>query len=385
LRSRLRLFLVSLVLLALLGVAPAPARAQDYKGTTAEWAELTISVNGGQVTAFSTQTARVPCPGQVFSVDPITVALAPGTIVPVSAGRFHVEGHAETGQHRPVRWTADGSVSLDQREVSGTLVADTTDIGGATCQGSYGFDAIIPPHTPRFRPSHTFQGKSGGTFNPNVSFDYKQGVIKHLSAWVRVQCPDGGSYNAQLDTTAYGMDPVRVSASGRFQIVGALLDPTKAVVHFTLSGRTKGRKATGTISSYRYEFNGGSGQQNVRCEGHASWRSVAPRRIASNGPLAFFNALPIRVGRAGAWTYYVQIKFTGCLHANFARVRIAGRRSQTTRCHGQLRLGPLAPKRAYKLGITALKVRHGKTRRKQAMPPATIYVPGDDGDWVLLR
>jgi hypothetical protein len=42
------------------------------------------------------------------------------------------------------------------------------------------------------------------------------------------------------------------------------------------------------------------------------------------------------------------------------------------------------PKRTYKVLVTALKMRRGKVVKRGSNPPITVYLPGDDGDWVRV-
>jgi hypothetical protein len=219
-------------------------------------------------------------------------------------------------------------------------------------------------------------------FNPQVTFDYSRGVIKHLTAGVGVECPDGGTYDAQLNTTAYDMDPVRVDKTGRFRIAGAVLDTYGTVNHFVLVGRIRGHRASGTMSSYRYTEMKGSLE---KCARSTVWRSTTTQSTAANGPAAYFEVLPFRYGEAGAWSYYLIVKLTGCAHANRVRVSVAGGAVKTTGCHGQAKLGPLAPKRTYRVRVTALRTRGGRVVRREAAVPATVYLPGEDGDWIRLR
>jgi hypothetical protein len=91
----------------LLAVAPAVAAAQDYKGATAYWAALTLSINGGQLTALSTQSAQVPCAGQSNDVDPIPIKLSGS--VPITGGSFTAQGVSETDENNPANWTLTGN------------------------------------------------------------------------------------------------------------------------------------------------------------------------------------------------------------------------------------------------------------------------------------
>jgi hypothetical protein len=59
--------------------------------------------------------------------------------------------------------------------------------------------------------------------------------------------------------------------------------------------------------------------------------------------------------------------------------------SQTIPCNGQVREGPLTPQRTYAVVVTVLLIRHGRTSHTASAPPLSVYLPGEDGNWILLN
>jgi hypothetical protein len=354
------------------------ANAQPYQGATAGWAGLSLAVGGGQLTAFTTSTGRVPCTGTGTGqdVDPVKVAMPVGGAVAVEAGRFHLAGQSTTDHGAAAEWTVDGAMSLDQREVTGTLTIDTTNVSGAACHGTFDLDAIVAPRATTTPRNATFTPAAPTTagYNPLVSFDYKNGAVTHLSAGLSVLCADTSVLGARLDTTAYRMDPIRPSRDGRFRIQGGVLDDYKVVNHFVITGRIVGRTATGTIDASReLDVNG----VVSKCTRHIRWRATAVRPAAAAAPPVFFNVVPFRFGAPSAWRYYLIVKVTACSHARRARVSVVGGPSQTVACGKSARLGPLAPQRTYRVRVSA--------RGGRSAPVVPVYLPGEDGDWVRLN
>jgi hypothetical protein len=74
-----------------------------------------------------------------------------------------------------------------------------------------------------------------------------------------------------------------------------------------------------------------------------------------------------------------------CSEANYAHVGIAGGPSQTIGCGGQVKLGPLTPRRNYEVTATAMFIRHGTVIHRGTAPALSVYLPGDDGNWILLN
>jgi hypothetical protein len=182
------------------------------------------------------------------------------------------------------------------------------------------------------------------------------------------------------------MDPIPVRSNGGFRVQGAVVDESGVINHYVIVGRIHGNVASGTLDSYRYNSVGNIGDSAVvKCARHLHWRSVRSSSSAGSGPVAFFDVLPFRFGRPGAWAYYLVTKVHACYGANFARVGIVGGPSQTIPCNGQVRLGPLTPQRTYAVVVTALLIRHGRTSHTASAPPLSVYLPGEDGNWILLN
>jgi hypothetical protein len=300
----------------------------------------------------------------------------------VIGGRFHLEGTTRDDWGDPFNWTVDGSISLDGRELSGTATTSGDTVFDKGCAGTWRFDAIVPPHRAELPVRRTFTAADNNRLsNPQVTFDYAHGVIRHLTTYTQVECPDQSAFDAEVNTTAYDIDPVRVDKAGRFRAAGAVLDGYGVVNHFVLSGRIKGQVATGTVTADRYDS---LSNQDVKCTGDSVWRSTSTASTATHAPAAFFDVDPMRYGHPGVWSYYLVVKVTACARANRARVALAGGAAKTTSCHGKVRLGPLTPRRAYRIKVTALKTRHGRVLRRAAAVPAEVYLPGEDGDWIRL-
>jgi hypothetical protein len=381
-----RRWLASFALAAVLScVGAVPSLAQDYQGTTDSWGPLTASVSGGVLSAFQTKTGRVqscagkPDSGSAYDPQDITYA---GEPVAVIGGKFHLEGTTHDDWGDPFHWTIDGLISFDGRELTGTATTAGDTVFEKACTGSWQFDAILAPRSSDLPVQRKFQPAANNrSFNPSVTFDYRHGVITHLTAGTEAQCAGGTVFDAQLNTTAYGLDPVRVDRAGRFRVATAVLDGYGVVQHIVLSGRVKGRTATGTVTAYRYSNLNGSA---LKCTQDSTWRSTTTAASVASGPAAYFDVEPLRYGRPGAWLYYLNVKLTGCAHANKARVAVAGGAAKTTGCRGHARLGPLTPKRTYRVSVTALKTRRGRVIRHAPAVAASVYLPGDDGDWIRV-
>jgi hypothetical protein len=402
--SRVRRWAPMLVLLVFLAVAANPASAADYQGATAYWTKLTLSASSGELTTFVTETGRLQtCSGVAIhdsTGDPVDITYAGGPIA-ITGGAFHLTGTTVDDWSDPFTWTADGTVSRDGREITGTITAGGDTRIAKGCTGSWPFDAVIAPGRAVSPSPHAFQvvlapsGPSG-----YVTFDYAKGAISHLYARVGVVCPDSSVFPADLNSTAYGLDPIRVSKAGRFAVAGAMIDSYGVIDHYSITGRITGTTARGTLSSYRYE----DGPTLARCASSVSWKAQGPTPVApvtkpaptstrpasgsgaapatsgpvASGPTAYFDVDGYRRGTAGAWSYYVIVKISGCTAATRARVAIVGGPTESSTCAGEVRLGPLTPKRTYQVSVTAIG------SRAQQQPLATIYLPGDDGNWVRI-
>jgi hypothetical protein len=381
-----RLFAALFLAVAMLGAIAAPTYATDYEGSTASWGKLTATVSDGTLTAFRTKTGRLQtCSGQPDDgspYDPQDLQYA-GEPVAVVGGKFHLEGTTKDDWGDPFHWAADGSVSLDGREISGTVTTTGDTVFAKGCVGTWNFDAIIPAHQVDLPVTRTFASVDNNrTFNPGVAFSYRRGVITHLTALSSVECPGGSVIDADINTTAYDLDPIRVDKAGRFSITGAVIDGYGVVNHYVLHGRIKGHVATGTLSAFRYDQLSDS---NTKCTRDVPWKSTTRSSTAIRGPSVYFDVDAYRYGAPGAWSYYLQVAVTGCLHANRARVAVAGGPSKTVGCHHSVRLGPLTPKRTYRVKVTALRTGRGRVVRHAPAVSVSVYLPGEDGIWVRQR
>jgi hypothetical protein len=370
-RAPRRLLVTALVSFTGMALVPA-AVAQSYSGTTAQWAKLTAKVSSGMLTSFATSTGRLQtCAGQPVhdsSGDPVDVRLS-GPAVPIVGGAFHLEGATVDDWKDPFTFTVDGKVSRDGREVTGTITAGGDTVFAKACTGTWAFDAVLPPRGGRPQIGHMYTAK-GASF-ANVAFDYRRGVVTHLSARVGVECPGGSVFSAMVDTHAYRLDPIRVSKQGRFHLTAGVLDDYGVVNHYVITGRVKGDKASGHISSWRlYDQGNVDGVGVVKCHRAATWHATltptakAPAAVTA-APTAFYDVVPYRYGRTGAWSYYIIVKLTGCAGASTVSVVVSGGPRQTAACHGQAKLGPLTPKRTYRV------TESGRRSSRRRAAPAT--------------
>ncbi len=76
------------------------------------------------------------------------------------------------------------------------------------------------------------------------------------------------------------------------------------------------------------------------------------------------------------------VKATSCTGGVTAvRFTIAGA-ARTVPCNTSVKLGPLNPKRTYRVLVTAVRTRNGRTLGTQVLADANVYIPGNDGHWV---
>ena len=377
----MRRFAVSLVLAFLVVFASSSsALATDYKGDVDYWGGFTVSINNNQVTALSGRTGRIPC-ADGEDIAPVNFSLAAS--VPVTEGQFHADGTTLDDDHHLVfAWALDATVSVT-RTISGTVtVTGPAPLMPAICARTFRVAAIIPPRQV-YRPLHTtFVDDSRPTRGtaPAVYFDFRKGVVRHLSANAGTSCPGGSELGARLYTTAYRLDPVQVN-DGRFRIVVDVLNDYGVITHVVLVGRIKGRTATGTLdSSTGFDLNG----TLLPCTRHLRWRARSSRPSgASRWGGAFYAISPYRICQAGACTYYFAVETWMCLQRVTAvRVWVVGGPARTVACNTERRLGPLKPKRMYHVHGIALHTRHGRVFRRTWLGTAFMYVPGDDAYWV---
>jgi hypothetical protein len=359
-------------------VAAAPAFATGYQGDVDYWGRFTVTIADNQVTALEGHSGSIPC-GDGTSINPVTFTLP--TPVAVTDGKFHVAGTTLDDYRHTITWSLDASVSVS-RTILGTVSLSGPDpTMRKTCSKTFRVAAIIPPR-PLAPPAHTkfvdaTPPRAGSA--PQVNFDYRRGVVTHLSANAGTMCGES-SMGARLYTMAYRLDPVQVNA-GRFRIVADVLDDYSVVTHVVVSGRISGRTATGTIDSSRYwDVNG----TLVHCTQHLRWTArseKAPPAIRQTGG-AYYQVAPYRFGRPGAWSYYLAVKPFGCVnHVTAVRFHVAGAPTRTVRCNTIRKLGPLRPKQQYRLAATALRTRRGHIFGRRPLADSFVYLPGDDAAW----
>lgn len=379
----LRLLAPALVSLALTGATAAPASASDFKGQAAGWGAVTATISDGTLTAFRMHTGRfASCDGQPdpgSAADPQQLDYA-GAPVQLTGGAFHLEGTSVDDWGDQFHWTVDGTLSLDGREITGTGSASGDTVFEKGCVGTWSFDAIVPSSGPRSPVRRTFAAVAGrGGYDPGVSFDYRDGVITHLTAGVGVECADTSVYGANMDSGADGLDPIHVDRGGHFRVQGTVLDEYGAVNHYVIAGRIRGKQASGTVHATRDAPNGGAG----RCTRDVTWRASAQRPPAP-GPSAYFGVIPFRFGAPGAWSYYLVVKLNGCARAGKVQASVAGGPALTAGCHGQVRLGPLTPRRTYVTKVVPLALRGGRVTHRGRAVSTRVYLPGDDGNWIKI-
>jgi hypothetical protein len=356
-------------------VGTGSALATGYEGDVDYWGAFTVTIVNNQVTALQGHTGGIKCTAD-SQIDPVTFTLA--APVPVVNGKFHAAGMTTDDYGDTVQWSLDASVSVT-RTISGSVTASGPQpaLHSTTCTRTFRVAAIIPP-SKAVPPLHTtfVQGPPQGGTDPSVNFDYRHGVITHLSANVGTMCGQG-VMGARLYTTAYHLDPVQVNA-GRFKVVADVLDEYSVVTHVILAGRIKGKKASGTIDSSRYDDVNGTLEH---CTQHLRW-SAHSNSASSSGGGAFFQVNPYRFGKAGSWHYYFAVKpFTCMNHVTAVLFKVSGGPSRTVSCNTTRKIGPLQPKRSYHVTATGLRTRGGKVVGRTGLGSVFDYLPGDDAAW----
>jgi hypothetical protein len=368
--------LTSALVLAL--VAVAPALATGYKGDVDYWGNFTVTIVNNQVTALQGHSSGVPC-GDGSEIDPVTFTL--GAPVPVVDGKFHAQGTTQDVYRHTVNWSLDASVSVT-RTISGTVTISGPDpTQRTTCTKTFRVTAIIPPRNLAPRTNTNFIDATpprAGTTAPQVNFDYRKGVVTHLSANAGTMCGES-VMGARLYTTASGLDPVQVNG-GRFRIVTDLLDDYDVVTHVVVTGRITGKTAAGTIDSSRnWDVNG----TLVHCSQHLRWvaRSGQAPAVGSSGG-AYYEVDPYRYGRPGSWNYYLVVRPFACNnHVTSVRFHVLGGPTLTVHCNTMRKLGPLRPKQRYHVTASALHTRKRKVFSRTRLGDTFTYLPGDDAAW----
>jgi hypothetical protein len=373
-----RFGVVTLIAVVVLGVFGAgPAFATSYQGDVDSFGKLAVTIDSNEVSALQGTSGGVPCGGGV-QIDPVTFTLA--APVPVTDGKFEATGTAKDDYNDTVQWSLSASVSVTRTILGNvTLTGPEPATHATTCSKTFRVAAIIPPRDLTPKLGTNFVDATSPTANPvapNVHFDYRHGVITHLSANAGTEC-NQSEFGATLYTPAYRLDPVQVNR-GRFKVVADVLDDYSVVTHVVVSGRIKGKVARGTISSSRYwDVNG----TLEHCTRHLKWVARSSHAVPSQGG-AFYAVQPYRYGKPGAWHYYFAARPYNCVnHVTEVRFAIGGGPSRTVACNATRKIGPLTPQRDYKITVTAIRTRRGKVIGKARLGTSSLYLPGDDAAW----
>ena len=153
------------------------------------------------------------------------------------------------------------------------------------------------------------------------------------------------------------------------------------VVHYVITGRVKKTRASGSIRAWRTFTGRDSDAPVITCKNRThTWNTyyVKPPKRSTAPPTAFFKIAPIRAFEAGQWNYYIGVAISGCTNATSVKVSAPGAQSDLAPCPGQATLGPLTPKRTYRVTVKP----NGK--RAKAAPPSDVYLPGEDGVWETI-
>jgi hypothetical protein len=353
---------------------PALARATSFTGAVEYWSPITITVKGNTVTSIKGRGGGVHCASST-SADPVDIALA--NPVSIVAGKFHADGVGHSEWNTETTWSLDGTISVRQ-VVSGTVTTTVQLPTNEVCKNHYVFSAVVTPSTAKSPATSMYQPHLPAA--ASVRFDYRHGVITHLVVQATARCARSSTgFGATLDSVKYRLDPIQGNR-GRFKIAADVLDDYGVVQHISMTGTILGKKAAGAISASRgNDING----QVESCTMHGNWSSEtvssAPPTATSG---AFYDAFPYRYGRGGAWTYWIVARATSCAGGVKAvKFTIAGGASETVACGKYAKLGPLTPKRTYRIVAVAI-LATGKT---QPLAESNLYLPGDDGHWIPIK
>jgi hypothetical protein len=366
------------ILVAVLGMAfasPSVAHATQFKGAVDYWGAISFSVNGNAVTAIKGLGGGLTCASGT-SVDPVVIKLA--SPVPVVQGRFQAEGVGETEWGTPNSWSLIASISI-RRVISGTVTTTAQTPTGEICKRTYAMSAVVAPRAARSPTTSMYSTQRQSA--ARVRFDYRRAVVTHLVVQAPVTCPNGTSFSADLDSVTYDLDPIQVNR-GRFRIAADVLDGYGVVMHISMTGTINGHHAAGAVSANRGQDINGHIQN---CAMHGTWNSdmaatAPPPATASSG--AFYNVTPYRYGKPGVWTYYLEVEVSSCGGGVVAvKFTIAGGASKTVACGKKALVGPVSPKRTYRM--TAAAIRSGGASTPLA--ESNTYVPGDDGNWIRVH
>ena len=356
--------------------AAGPTLVTAYRGDVDSWGAFAVSIGNHQVTSLQGTSGGVPC-GNGAQIDPVTFTLA--APVPVTDGKFQAAGTTTDDYNDTIQWSLAASVSVT-RTISGsvTVTGPEPATHATTCSKTFRVAAIVPPRNLPPDLDTNFLDATSPTANPvapEVHFDYRHGVVTHLSANAGTECGQS-EFPATLDTTAYRLDPVQANG-GRFRVVADVLDDYSVVTHVVVAGRIDGKVARGTISSSRYwDVNG----TLEHCTRHLRWVARSAHASTSVGG-AFYDADPYRYGKPGAWSYYFAVKPYNCA-ARIGAVRFAvGGTSRTVPCDATRKVGPLKPMHDYELTAVAIRTSRGKALGDVRLGPSLLYLPGDDAAW----
>jgi hypothetical protein len=382
-RSRnrfLRALAPLLILIGLMAPAAAQAATQSYKGSIDFWQDLDVTVTDGQITQFKGIMGAIPCKGAdgTYLGESDTFRIDTRGPFEVVDGHFHFTAPPAEQDPRGGQTTLTVDGDIRDGGVSGTFTVHTDGwVADGTCDETATFEAAPAPSPINYssrRPNFT---------GAPVSFKYSKGRITQVLAAGSAFCNNDQDWQLSLDwySNANHADPIAVDNRGRFSIdttgvsIGAA---TKHVVHVVLKGQIKGNRATGTLVLTGHDAR----SQVADCRFSKRWSAQTSGPVAGpDSPSATFSVLPLRDGRAGSYTYWLEVHVESCTNAQRAQVKIAGR-TRLTRCNGRVLVGPLTPKRIYTVTVIGVKMRNGKVRGHGPANVSDVYLPGSDGYWV---
>ena len=349
-----------------------------------------FALTGDRISSFSallrpTQCAS-PADWQNDSDDVFKLALAPGADVELSGGSFSYSGTASSDYYgagsdsRPYggKFTISGQVNPDHTFVNATVtMSDAQDPFVTGCSGTYKLIAI-----PTVSYSYTPPGNSA--YQGSVNFDYAAGVVRKLRFTASFMCGNGVD-EANVDAAAYGYPTLQANSRGVFSLQTYVLDEYQNIVHLTLTGRVRGRNATGRISVSE-PAGGFTGVAGVACGGSRGWTAAKPVPPPPPGPVAYFEWAAIRVNSSSGYRYYFAIDQLTCAHhATRLLVTVLGRTiSVGCRRSAAFVSGPLAPGRTYEVRSQAVRARRGHILRRGQAVTIPLKMPGAGDLWVVV-
>jgi hypothetical protein len=213
-----------------------------------------------------------------------------------------------------------------------------------------------------------------------LSFDYRRGAVRNLVLQANFECgtgPDPSVDSAQVDSAAYGFRQIRAH-HGRFSLHAYVLDEYQDIVALTLTGRIRGRSASGQITIS--EPPGLTGIANSACSSSYAWTAGVP---APPAPSANFNWAAVRVPGGASYRYYFYITNLTCLNGATAVNIVINRRRTRIRCSaGQgWASGPLSPGMTYSTSVQAVRVRHHRVVARGVQVTGTEQMPPASATW----